>query len=191
MNHIDTSIDIEAPAATVWAALTDFGAYPEWNPRSRITGVAAPGERLVVAPGPEAEGMPTFRPRVLAAGPVTDDPDSEVADSDLDAADPDSDAYELRWLGHLWVRGLFDGEHSFRVEAIDEHRSRLTQSESFSGVLAGLVLRRYGADTEAGFHAVNEALKARAEGLAAAGNGADGASSDVDAVADDVDAPAA
>jgi hypothetical protein len=184
MNYIDTSIDIEAPAATVWAALTDFAAYPEWNPRSHVTGVAAPGERLVVAPGPEAAGMPTFRPRVLAAGPVTDGVDSEDAaaagpvtdgvDSEDAAADgpvtdgPAPEAYELRWLGHLWVPGLFDGEHSFRVEPIDEHRSRLTQSESFSGVLAGLLLRRYGADTEAGFHAVNEALKTRAEGLTAA-----------------------
>lgn len=71
MNHIETRIDIDAPAASVWATLTGFEAYPEWNPRSRITGVAAPGERLVVAPGPDAEGMPTFRPRVLAAGPTT------------------------------------------------------------------------------------------------------------------------
>lgn len=161
MNHIHTSIDIEAPAAIVWAALTDFETYPEWNPRSRITGVAVSGERLVVAPGPDAEGMPTFRPRVLAAGVVDE---GTATDDERTATD---DVFELRWLGHLWVRGLFDGEHSFRVEAIDEHRSHLTQSESFSGVVAGLLLRRYGADTEAGFHAVNEALKTRAEGMAA------------------------
>jgi len=96
MKHIETCIDINAPVARVWAALTDFEAYPEWNPRSRITGVAAPGERLVVAPGPDAEGM-----------------------------------------------------------------------QSFPGLLAGLLLRRYGADTEAGFQAVNEALKTRSETLTA------------------------
>jgi hypothetical protein len=158
MDHIHTTIDIDAPAETVWAVLTDFTAYPEWNPRTRITGEAAVGERLTVAPGPEAEGMPTFRPRVLAAGSVEHDASHD---------DGASDAYELRWLGHLYVRGLFDGEHSFLVEAVDDDRSRLTQSESFSGLLAGLLLRRYGADTEAGFHDVNAALKARAEAVAA------------------------
>jgi hypothetical protein len=174
MNHIDTAIDIDAPAATVWAALADFGAYPEWNPRSRITGVAAPGERLVVAPGPEAEGMPTFRPRVLAAGPVGKQHDALVEGDDPLAAADSGRSFELRWLGHLWVRGLFDGEHSFRVEPVDERRARLTQSESFSGLLAGLLLRRYGAETEAGFHAVNEALKTRAEALVARETDGDG-----------------
>ena len=78
------------------------------------------------------------------------------------------------------MRELFDGEHSFRVESLGEGRSRLIQSESlgegrsrliqsesFSGLLAGLLLRRYGADTEAGFQAVNEALKTRSETLTA------------------------
>ncbi|MFB6204922.1 MAG: SRPBCC family protein [Haloglomus sp.] len=172
MNPIHTSIDIDAPAETVWAALTDFAAYPEWNPRSRISGVAAPGERLVVAPGPDAEGMPTFRPRVLTAGPVLTASPADVgatADETESASDGETatQAYELRWLGHLWVRGLFDGEHAFRIEPLADDRSRLTQSESFSGVLAGLLLRRYGADTESGFRAVNEALKAHAEAMAA------------------------
>jgi hypothetical protein len=177
MNHIDTTIDIDASAATVWAALTDFDAYEEWNPRSRITGVAAEGERLVVAPGPEAQKMPTFRPRVLAAGPT-----------ESTAGDDERATFELRWLGHLWVRGLFDGEHSFRVESLDENRSRLTQSESFSGVLAGLLLRRYGADTEDGFRAVNEALKARAEELAAGAPGDAPGATDAQSA---TDAPAA
>lgn len=167
MNHIDTAIDIDAPAPTVWEVLTEFGASPEWNPRSRITGVAAPGERLVVAPGPDAEGMPTFRPRVLCAGPAVQGDDPVVEPDDSLAAADSSEAFELRWLGHLLVRGLFDGEHSFRVEALDGERSRLTQSESFSGLLAGLLLRRYGADTEAGFHEVNGALKTCAEAVAA------------------------
>ena len=31
---------------------------------------------------------------------------------------------ELRWLGTLLIRGLFDGEHVFRIESVDESRVR-------------------------------------------------------------------
>ena len=124
--------------------LTDFEQYPEWNGHTRITGTAAEDERLTVAPGPDGDRMPTFRPRVLRA-----------------------DGGELAWLGHLWVRGLFDGEHSVAVEDLGRGESRLVQSEAFSGVLAGVLLRRYGTRTEATFEAVNAALKERAEALAA------------------------
>jgi hypothetical protein len=36
---------------------------------------------------------------------------------------------ELRWIGRFLVRGLFDGEHSFRIEPLDHNRSRFIQSE--------------------------------------------------------------
>ena len=146
---IHTEIEIDAPADVVWAVLTAFDTYPEWNGYTRIEGEAREGARLAVSAGPEAGRMPTFRPEVLRAA-------------------RDGDEYELAWLGHLWVRGLFDGEHSFRVEALDDACSRLVQSESFSGLLVGPVLRLYGADTESNFRAVNEAVKARAESLAVA-----------------------
>jgi hypothetical protein len=144
MRDIYTTIDIHAPAETVWDVLTDFAAYPEWNGHTRITGDPTEGARLTVAPGPDADSMPTFKPRVLRA-----------------------DDNELRWRGHLWVRGLFDGDHSFVIESLSPDESRLVQSEQFSGVLAGLILRRYGKQTAETFEAVNAALKARAEALAA------------------------
>ncbi|MEF8863690.1 MAG: SRPBCC domain-containing protein [Haloarculaceae archaeon] len=143
MSDIHTSIEIDAPAETIWSALTDFGAYPEWNPYTRIEGEPRVDERLRVSPGPEAGRAPTFRPRVLVA-----------------------DGRELRWLGHLFTEGLFDGEHSFVVEELDGDRSTLTQSETFSGLLVGVIMQFVGEDTEANFRGVNEALKARAESLA-------------------------
>jgi hypothetical protein len=82
----------------------------------------------------------TFRPTVRAARP----------------------GRELRWLGHLLVAGLFDGEHSFQIEPLGAGRSRFTQAERFSGLL----VRPFGgglAKTERGFEAMNRALKARVE----------------------------
>lgn len=141
--EIFTTIDIEASPETVWSVLTDFAAYDAWNPQTRITGTAEAGERLVVAPGPEAGRMPTFKPRVIRADPPA----------------------ELRWLGHLSIRGLFDGEHVFIIEDLGDGRSRLVQSETFGGLLARPLLRLVGDATEQGFEAVNEALKTRAEGM--------------------------
>jgi hypothetical protein len=147
MNEIFTAIDIDAPPAVIWEALVDFEAYPEWNDRMRIRGRAVEGERLRVSPGPAAGRAPAFRPRVLRVIPET----------------------ELRWLGHLYVRGLFDGEHVFTIEDLGEGRSRLNQHEEFSGLLAGFLLKRYGDATEENFEAVNAALKARAEATARGG----------------------
>ena len=31
---------------------------------------------------------------------------------------------ELRWLGHLGIPGLFDGEHIFTIEPLDQERVR-------------------------------------------------------------------
>ena len=73
---------------------------------------------------------------------------------------------DLEWLGRLVMPGVFDGRHSFRLEATDDGRTRLTQAEEFSGVLVpfvGKVLER----TRAGFGAMNEAVRVRAEASAA------------------------
>ena len=46
---------------------------------------------------------------------------------------------ELRWFGRLLLSGVFDGEHSLRIEPLDGGRSRFVQSERFSGFLVGFV----------------------------------------------------
>jgi len=84
----------------------------------------------------------TFRPKVLVADEPT----------------------EFRWQGRLFVAGLYDGEHRFVLTALDDgERTRLTQAETFRGVLVGFINRRIGDDVEAGFNQVNEALKRRVE----------------------------
>jgi hypothetical protein len=73
----------------------------------------------------------------------------------------------LQWLGHLFVPGLFDGLHELTVEPRPDGGSRFIQRETVRGVLVpftGKILM----DTEEGFAAMNEALKARAEAAEAA-----------------------
>jgi hypothetical protein len=126
----------------VWGILTDFGAYPDWNPFiRRLSGLTAVGSRLTARIEPPSGMGMTLRPTVLAVVP----------------------GRELRWLGHLLVPGLFDGEHGFRIEPVGPDRVRFVQEERFAGVLAPLLLRFVERGTRRGFEAMNRALKARAE----------------------------
>jgi hypothetical protein len=140
MRKLETEIEIEASPSSVWAVLTDTATYPEWNPFVRsIEGRLGRGERIRVRlQTPSGRGM-TLRPTVLVA-----------------RADQ-----ELRWLGRLGLPRVFDGEHEFVLEALDDgSRTRLVQAETFRGVLVPL-LGRVLADTENGFIAMNEALRDR------------------------------
>ena len=135
---------IQASPQRVWDVLTDFAAYPEWNPFiPRITGSLETGSRLDVQLQPPGGRGVRMRPTVQAAEP----------------------ARELRWLGHLGIPGLFDGEHRFRIEAVGTDRVCFVQEEHFTGLLAPFVLRFVERGTQQGFEAMNQALKARAEQL--------------------------
>ena len=141
MRELRREIDIDAPAERVWAVVTAFAAYPEWNPFiRRISGELQVGAKLEVQIEPPGARATTFKPTVRAV--------------EVDR--------ELRWLGRLLVPGVFDGEHSFRIEQRDGGGSHFVMSERFSGLLVGL----FGgllAKTELGFEQMNAALKARVE----------------------------
>ena len=70
---------------------------------------------------------------------------------------------ELRWLGHLWFPGLFDGEHSFSIEPLGEEHVRFVQRERFKGLLLPFLSKMLDRDTRRGFEEMNRALKLRAE----------------------------
>jgi hypothetical protein len=142
MKQLHTEIEIDAPAKRVWELLTDFASYPQWNPCIRyISGQPAPGERLQARLEPPGGRAMTFKPKVLTAEPNR----------------------ELRWLGHLLVPGVFDGEHSFTIEPLEENRVRFIQREAFKGLLVPLFARSLETNTQRGFEEMNHALKGRAE----------------------------
>jgi hypothetical protein len=142
MKHLHTQIEIDAPAKRVWELLTDFASYPQWNPFIRhISGRLAPGERLQARLEPPGGRAMTFKPKILTVEPNR----------------------ELRWLGHLLVPGIFDGEHSFIIEPLEEDRVRFLQREAFSGLLVPLFARSLETNTQQGLEEMNRALKERAE----------------------------
>ena len=82
----------------------------------------------------------TFRPTILAVRPDQ----------------------ELRWQGHVWVPGVFDGEHQFALKA-EGGGTRFVQSEKFTGLFSGKLTQGILNETTVHVRAMNLALKVRAE----------------------------
>ena len=141
MRRIVTETTIQASPADVWKALTQLKRYGEWNPFViEASGTVAVGERLEVKMQQPGRKPITFRPTV-----------TEVVPGSV-----------FEWLGHLGVQGIFDGCHRFELEE-HEGGTRLTHSETFTGMIVSLLFRVLESGTTAGFEAMNEALKARLE----------------------------
>ena len=60
---------------------------------------------------------------------------------------------------------MFNGNHYFRLEKIDNTTTKFIHGEHFSGWLSGLILYLTEKETLRVFKAINEALKAKAEQL--------------------------
>ncbi len=140
--EIKTHIRIEASPAQVWAVLTDFVKYPEWNPFIKsLTGNVAVGQTITVRLEPPGGSGTTFKPTVL------------VIEKNK----------ELRWLGSLLFKGLFDGEHRFELTDNGDGSTTLVQSEQFGGILVPLFDKMIEVNTRNGFEAMNQKLKERVE----------------------------
>ncbi len=62
MHEIKTEIEIAATPEQVWSILTDFSAYPQWNPFIRsINGTVKTGERLTAFIQPAGDKGMTYR----------------------------------------------------------------------------------------------------------------------------------
>ena len=143
-NSIERSIDITATPEQVWAVLTDFAAFDQWNPFIRAAaGQPVVGTRLQVTMQPAGHSPTRLQPILLEVIPNR----------------------KLRWKGSVIIPGIFDGEHTFEIATIDAQHIRFTQSEAFTGMLVPLFAGML-KDTERSFDAMNAALKVRVEAAA-------------------------
>ena len=141
MRTVEASIDIAAPPERVWAVISDLNSFSGWNPfMTQASGELVVGAQLSITIEPPGGKPMNFKPKILEVEPNR----------------------RLRWIGRFLIRGLFDGEHVLQVEPLNSGHTRFTQCERFSGVLtrvSGTLFSR----TEAGFTAMNSALKQRCE----------------------------
>jgi hypothetical protein len=137
---IESTTIINAPPERVWAIITDFARYREWNPFiTELAGEPVLGARLRATFTLAGQKPRTFTPTIIDATPNR----------------------RLAWHGQLRLPKLFDADHSF---AIEPHGvgCRFVHREEFRGVLVPIVRRTIAATHEA-FLAMDAALASRAE----------------------------
>jgi len=142
MKSLNTEIIIDAPVDKIWNILVDFDSYSQWNPFiTSFKGKIAEGEKFKVTLQPSNSKPMTFHPKCLVL----------------------QKNKEFRWLGHLFIKGIFDGEHIFELKDLGNDQTRFIQREIFSGVLVPLLWKKISSNTESGFIEMNNQLKNRAE----------------------------
>ena len=140
--EIKAEILVNANPEKIWAILTNFDNYPNWNPFIKsIKGDVKIGNKITarIEP-PEASGM-TFKPKVLTF----------------------ETNKEFSWLGHLMFKGLFDGAHKFELNDNGDGTTTFIQSEKFDGILVPLFNGMLDNNTRRGFEEMNKKLKELAE----------------------------
>ncbi|HEU5128773.1 MAG TPA: SRPBCC domain-containing protein [Glycomyces sp.] len=135
----ETAARLDAPAHEVWAVLTDFGSYGEWNPLfTAVSGQLAEDERLDVTRAQEGGKPRRLRPAVLRVSP----------------------ARQIRWLDRLGPGGCFDREHYLVLEPQEDGTTLLTHGERVTGVLLPVLSGRLDG-AAADLEAMNAALAER------------------------------
>jgi hypothetical protein len=142
--RIVQTLDVAAPAATVWSVVTDLDRYPEWNPF------------VVACRSTLAVGAPiAMRVRVL---PFVAQPQRETIFEHV----PER---LLRYGLAPLPLGALASSRAHEVEAIADERARYVSRFELRGWLAPVVEGLLGRRLTAGFAAMSAALVARAERL--------------------------
>lgn len=141
MKQIRTEALIPAPPARVWAVLTDFARYHEWNPLN----IAASGEARLGGKIHTTFLNPAGKPGATITQTVT-----------LTQFEPCS---ALAWSGVVPL--LFHGTHLFRLEPVGEG-TKLIHGENLGGLIAmTFSAEQLERDFRPHYVAVNEALAKR------------------------------
>jgi len=146
VKEIHTTIDVDADKERVWGVLTNFAAYPDWNPLLRtIATTAQPGAPIALT---------------IAVGGRTFDVDATLLRV--------VSGRELRWAGpnSRLKSVVFRAEHYFILQELAPARVRLVHGELFAGLSLPLLRSWIDRRIAPAFDAMNVALKDRAEAAA-------------------------
>lgn len=139
-SEVRTSIQIAAPADSVWQHLIHVEKYPEWHTYIiDIEGELEPKNRIRVTYTTLDGEVHQFKAKVLTYEP----------------------GKSLVWGGSLGI--LFSAQHYFLLDQTDVHTTTLTQGEYWHGWFGKGYGEKVFTDACANFNQMNVALKARLE----------------------------
>lgn len=144
--EILTQITLPAQPDEVWAILTDFAAYPDWNPfMIRIEGRCETGATLHVTLRMPDGKRHAFQPVIMDCTP----------------------GQRLAWKGTMGgMSWLFCGIHRFDLKPTTDGGTELTHRERFSGLLSAPLLALIRTNVQNSFNAMNHALHKRIQSTA-------------------------
>ena len=126
----------------MWRILSDFNNYKNWNPFIKsVEGKVEEGKKFKVTIQQPNSIPLTFSPKCLKF----------------------EESKELRWLGHLLLPGIFDGEHIFELMETKDGNTVFIHRENFKGILVPFIWKSLNKDTRNGFELMNHELKMRVE----------------------------
>ena len=138
MITISSEVIINSLPTNVWRVLCDFALYPNWNPFiTSIKGNIGLNNKIEVIVKPVGSREMKFKPTILTY----------------------SNNEEITWEGNLFIKGVFDGRHSFRLIDNSNGTTTFIQTESFSGLLVPLFRDMIENKTLKGFYLMNQKLK--------------------------------
>ncbi len=139
--RVESRIGIQAPAEVIWEIIADLERWAEWNPTyPRAAGQIRIGEVLsatLVLPGQPPQEL---KPRVLDWVPNE----------------------QLHWELRL-LAGAIRTTRYIEIQQLPNAGCIVDNGEVFGGLLGPSLGKRMGGVVRRGFHAMNEALKERAE----------------------------
>ena len=134
---IATEIIIEASSQEVWNVISDNSNWKNWNPfMINSSGTIAKGKKLQNTLQMTDKTM-GFKPRILEY----------------------TEGKSFTWIGRIIMPGIVDGKHSFEVIPLENGKVKFIQYEKFSGILSGIMVKKYGTETKENFIKMNVALK--------------------------------
>ncbi|KAL1740709.1 hypothetical protein HDZ31DRAFT_46957 [Schizophyllum fasciatum] len=167
---VSASCVINAPREKVWAILCDFPRYKEWNPFVR-------GQTVVDASGKPLEDQTPVAGRSLYIYPVhipprLGEPDktTRVSAASEIITVVDKENYRTAWknvaLPEFLRPYLMNADRWQILTEVEGGKTKYETIEVFGGIAAYFIKWFVGKDLKAGFEAMAETLKERAEALA-------------------------
>ena len=138
---LETSVDIDAPAQTVWAVLDELARYPDWNPML-----------------PDIAGRTTVGGSVTTTFVRPNTPQMKISPKITRVVA----ARELRWFTQAPDPSAFSAEHIFRIVP-RQGGVIFHNDEIFRGSLVEERWPALNTNTRAAYEDVNARLKAQAE----------------------------